>query len=177
MKECGITNISERTTRRILNRHGYGFLTARRKGVLSKKDTSMRLKFAKTMVGKEPNFWTQDIAFYFDGVAFVHKTRPKESASSCQLHVWRKPSEGLQQNCTKKGSKCGNGGKQAKFFVAISHERGVVFAEQYEKLNGKSFAEFITTYFNDIFFRSGKNVKRWLQDGDPSQNSALAKMP
>ena len=51
----------------------------------------------------------------------------------------------------------------------------MIFAEQYEKLNGKSFAQFITTYFNDIFFRSGKNVKRWLQDGDPSQNSALAK--
>ena len=90
--------------------------------------------------------------------------------------VWRNHSEGLHMHCTAKGSKTGNGGRQAKFFVAISHDRGVIFAEQYEELNGKSFAYFIRTYFGEIFSRTGKSGKQWIQDGDPSQNSAKAKL-
>ena len=48
--------------------------------------------------------------------------------------------------------------------------------EEYKvPLNGKSFADFIRTYFPPCFEGSGNsNSKLFLQDGDPSQNSALA---
>lgn len=175
MNAVGIEHVSVRTVQRILNKHGYNFLKARRKGILSAEDTRKRLRYAKVMKGKHPNFWKEDIAFYFDGVGFIHKTRPKENAMACRGQVWRKPGEGLHLGCTSKGQKAGNGGKQAKFFVGISYNRGVICAEQYTELNGESFAQFIRTHFSKIFSRSGKIGKQWIQDGDPSQNSAKAR--
>ena len=52
----------------------------------------------------------------------------------------------------------------------------MILAEQYDKLNGESFAEFIRTHFADVFIKSGKVTKTWLQDGDPSQNSAKSRV-
>lgn len=175
MNESGIKHVSERTVQRLLNRNGYRHLVARKKGVISEKDAKKRVQFAKLMISKEESFWKEDIAFYFDGVGFLHKTRPKESALSCKTKVWRKSCEGLHLHCTAKGSKVGYGGKQAKFFVAISYNRGVIIAEQYDILNGETFAAFIRKYFSEIFKRSGKDGKKWIQDGDPSQNSGKAK--
>lgn len=170
-----IDNITERTGQRILNRNGYGYLVSRKKGIISETDRKRRLHFAKQWAKKDSNFWRDDIAFYFDGVGFEHKTKPKESASTCKGRVWRKPSEGLHIHCTAKGSKVGYGGKQAKFFVAISYNRGIILAEQYDVLNGESFATFIRSHFTHVFVRSAKDGRQWLQDGDPSQNSAKAR--
>ena len=121
------------------------------------------------------DFWKEDISFYFDGVGFVHHSRPKQHALACRGKVWRKHGEGLSLNCTSKGQTESNGGKQIKNFVAISHNCGVICAEQYEKLSGATFADFITRNFGKLFQRSGKNTTKWLQDGDPFQNSAAAK--
>ena len=49
MEMCDINNseISNRTVRRQLNRNGYEYLQARKKGVLTEKDIAKRLEFAK----------------------------------------------------------------------------------------------------------------------------------
>ena len=44
-----------------------------------------------------------------------------------------KKSEGLKQGCLAKGSKAGTGGKVAKMMVAITHGKGVLICERYEK--------------------------------------------
>jgi len=170
-----VEGVSLRTVQRFLNRNGYHHLKARRKGILSTNDTKLRLAFARQMMKKSPSYWQEEIAFYFDGVGFVHRTRPMEHALACRGKVWRKKGEGLALHCTAKGETAGHGGKQVKFFVAISYNCGVICAENYTELNGPSFAKFITDKFEQIFQRSGKACREWLQDGDPSQNSALAK--
>ena len=175
MAISGVEHVSTRTVQRILNRNGYKHLVARRKGILDSHDAKLRLQYAKRMKNKGPRFWTNDIAFYFDGVGFLHKTNPKAAALTPGSKCWRQAKEGLALGCTSKGSKCGNGGKQVKFFVAISHNCGVICAEQYTKLDGVTFAKFVEDKFKTIFSRSGKNSRYWLQDGDPSQNSAKAR--
>ena len=166
-----VADVTERTFQRLLNRNGYRYRVARKKGVRTEKDTQKRLSFAKKHREVDSAFWEEDIAFFFDGVGFQYKTNPYDDATSCASKVWRQENEGLHPDCTAKGSKVGYGAKQVKFFVAISYNRGVIFAEQYEKLNGQMFAEFIRYHFPEIFRRSGKLSRIWLQDGDPSQNS------
>lgn len=175
MNLTDVTEISTRTAQRILNRHGYHHLTARKKGEMSTEDYEKRARFAKCNTHKDITFWRNEIAFYFDGVGFQHKTNPYSTATSCGKKVWRKTEEGLHVDCTAKGSKVGYGGKQAKFFVAISYNHGVILAEQYEHLSGETFANFIRQHFQDVFRKSGKQSMTWLQDGDPSQNSKKSK--
>ena len=54
-----------------------------------------------------------------------------------------------------------------------------MICEQYEeRFTGEYFANFIRDYFNEAFANSANanaNGKLFLQDGDPRQNSALAK--
>ena len=170
-----INQVSERTFQRFLNQNGYHHQAARKKGVLSKKDTEQRLYFATKYLDLNRSFWEESVAFYFDGVGFQFKTNPYDNATSCQSKVWRKNCEGLHPDCTAKGSKVGYGARQAKFFVAISYGCGVILAEQYEKLNGQLFAAFIRHHFEKVFKRSGKASRIWIQDGDPSQNSKKSK--
>lgn len=176
MNLTDVCEVSTRTTQRILNRHGYRHLTARKKGEMSTQDEKKRKRFAKSYAQKDNAFWQSEIAFYFDGAGFQHKTNPYATATSCGKKVWRKQTEGLHGDCTAKGSKVGYGGKQAKFFVAISYNRGVILAEQYEYLSGQTFAMFIRKHFKDVFRKSGKQSMVWLQDGDPSQNSMKSKV-
>ena len=110
MTMTDLNDITERTGQRILNRNGYHYLSARKKGVVSNDDCRKRLQFAKKWVKEDQSFWRQSIAFYFDGVGFVHKTNPCESATSCRGKVWRKTTEGLHPQCTAKGSNAGYGG-------------------------------------------------------------------
>ena len=59
---------------------------------------------------------------------------------------------------------------------AISHGKGVLACERYEKMDAQFFTSFIDQHFDTMFERSGKGLNRlWLQDGDPSQNSKSAK--
>ena len=64
----------------------------------------------------------------------------------------------------------------AHFVVAIAYNNGVIICEQYEKMNGKYFADFVRRNFDFMFSVCGKMIdKTFIQDGDPSQNSALAR--
>ena len=176
MRMTDITQVSIRSIQRILNRNGYYHLTARKKGVVSTADCQKRMRFAKAFRDKPKTFWEEGIAFYFDGVGFLHKTDPYAHAMELRKLVWRKHKEGLHPDCTAKGSKVGYGGKQAKFFVAISYNKEVILAERYDHLCGESFAKFVRTHFRKTFKNSGKQSKVWLQDGDPSQNSKKSKI-
>lgn len=174
-EEAGIVHASTRTVCRMLNKHGYHYCQARKKGLLNKSDKAKRLEFARKAKTFSDDFWERNIAFYFDGVGFGHKSNPHGEARATSTMTWRKPKEGLQR--TTKGKKEGSGGRMAHFFVGISHQKGVVLCERYEcKLTGESFATFVRRKFPAAFIASGKaDCKTFLQDGDPRQVSKAAK--
>ena len=177
MNECGIVDqASRRTVSRFLNKRGYRYLHSRKKGLMTKLDLKKRVKFARNVQRHNPKLWTEGISFYLDGVGFVHKTNPRDEAMAPKGMAWRQRSEGLEPGYTAKGKKEGVNGRVAKYIVCISYKKGVICCEKYEKMNGEYFKSFIETQFGNIFQRSNSpNVKRFLQDGDPSQNSALCK--
>ena len=45
----------------------------------------------------------------------------------------------------------------------------------YKKMDGNYFTSFVGTKFETMFLASGKNTNTWLQDGNPSQNSVVAR--
>ena len=169
--------VSSRTVRRLLNKNGYRYLQARKKGILSHMDIRRRSQFAKKMRrGYDADVWTDKIAFYLDGVSFIHKTNPADEAKAPRGRIWRKKDEGLATGCTAKGAHVGSGGRIVKMMVAISHTAGVVLCEQYQKLDGPHFQSLIHRNFNRMFSEAKKGRSRlWVQDGDPSQNSAAAR--
>ena len=64
----------------------------------------------------------------------------------------------------------------AKFMVAITYREGVVLCKQYDKLNVPYFKDLVKREFGNMLKRANKgNSKLWIQDGDLSQNSALAR--
>ena len=174
--ESGLENISNRTVRRVLNKHNYHYCRSRKKGLLTSEDIKNRLKFCKQIKkdNKTQQFWNTGISFYFDGTGFIYKTNPMDQAMAPTAREWRLPNEGLSIGCTAKGRK--EGEKQAKFMVGISYTRGVVICEQYtDGLSGDKFARIIDNCFPQAFDLSVNPWQRvFLQDGDPSQNSALA---
>lgn len=179
MNEANISesNASVHTVARFLNSKGYFYLQARKKGLLTNNDKNLRLAFAKK-VREEYNkeLWTQKIPFYLDGVASAHKTNPLDLARAPTGRIYRKKS-GLNQYCTGKGSKVGSGGKTLKYLVAISYNVGVILFEEYEHMTGNFFASFIGQTFEQMFVESKKGDTRlFIQDNDPSQNSAVAKI-
>ena len=127
------------------------------------------------MIREYPDVWTKQIAFYFDGVSFAYKRHLLDEALTPRGRVWRRANKGLLQGCTAKGQKCGTGGKQVKLFIAILHDQGVISADTYNHLNGENFAQFAYQNFDTVFNSAWKNTQMWIQDGDPSQNSMLAK--
>lgn len=174
-----ITGISQadvtiRTVNNALHRHGYRFFQTRKKGLLSENDLKLRVKFAKKMIRRPCTFWCTDVAFYLDGVSFVYKQNPHDQGRAPKSRIYRKRSEGLSYGCTSKGRKEGTGGKYAKFVVAISHGKGVVVCAPYDNMNGSYFASFIDRNFDQMFNQAEKDSNVFLQDGDPSQNSAVA---
>ena len=180
MRESGLTSqlASERTFSRCLNANGYYFLQARKKGLLNEKDKRQRLKYALQMkrhLSSSPNFWTEDIGFFLDGVSFVYKRNPMKSATSPKARVWRKQGEGLE--ITAKGSKDLAGGRRLHVMVAIAHGKGVILKEVYEKLNGVYFSQLIRNHFNLCFAAAGPKTngnRLFVMDNDPSQTSRLA---
>ena len=169
--------VSNRTVRRALNSLGYRFTQCRRKGQLLDEDLTKRLKFAKKCRRLPTNFWQDGISFYLDGTSWVHKTNPSQHARTCRTRTWKKRGESLAQHCTAKGKKEGSGGSVAKFMVAIAYGRGVIKCERYSgSVNGELCADFVRRNFPGMFTASNNTKGRlFLQDGDPSQNSALAK--
>jgi hypothetical protein len=49
MERTGIRHVTDRTVRRLLNRNGYFFLQARKKGLMSPTDKDQRVEFARKM--------------------------------------------------------------------------------------------------------------------------------
>ena len=79
----------------------------------------------------------------------------------------------VSYGCTAKGAHCGSGGRVVEFMVAVSYGKGVILCEQYETLNFQSLVE---REFPRMFTIVDKEGRRFfLQDDDPSQNSALAR--
>jgi len=176
---AGMNGVTTRTIRNVLNKHGYAFRPARRKGILLPKDLPRRFRFAKRVLKlyNPTTLWTHDISFYLDGKSFVHKLHPQDQARAPGARIWRRKDEGLDFDCTAKANKCKESGRLAHFFVAISYSKGVVLCEHYEHLDGPFFAKFIRKHFVRTFNRSNNpegNI--FVQDGDPSQNSLQAKL-
>lgn len=176
-RQAALNKISNRTVRRCMNKNKFYYLQCRRKGLLTKEDTVERVKFAKRCKKLPPNFWTEGISFYLDGTSWVHKNNPCKQARTHRTRMWRKKGDGLKREYTAKGKKEGTGGRVAKYFVAIAHGKGVVKCIRYDdQLNGEMFANFIETYFPEMFEKGNNTTgKLFLQDGDPSQNSKAAK--
>lgn len=169
-------DISISTISRVLKRNGYKYVQAKKKGVLSEKDTKKRLAFARNMKEKySDDVWTRGIAFYIDAVSFYHKRNPMDHAWVPLGRVWRTTSEALDLDCTARGSHVGLGAKVLNLMVAISYDTGVILCEPYKHMNGDFYSKFIREHFRQIFQKSGKRSKRFVQDRDPSQNSAKAK--
>ena len=68
-------------------------MIARRKGILSEKDQRMRLQYAREMkhgLSRNPDVFKHDIAFYLDGVSFVHRQNPLQAAATAKSRIKRK---------------------------------------------------------------------------------------
>jgi transposase len=181
VKESGLSLqlASRRTFSRHLNLLGYRFLQARKKGLLTDKDRKRRLKFARKTkrlcLRENAHFWRDEVAFYLDGVSFVHKYNPFNAAVTPKSRVWRKKSEGLE--ITTKGSKELPGGRRVHVMVAIAYGKGVVLRVPYTKMDGPFFAQFIKEHFRISFARAGpkhKGRRLFIMDNDPCQTSKVA---
>ena len=132
-----------------------------------------RLKFSREIKGIfKKNIWTERIPFYRVGYQRKHK----HAAKPVKYMTSRQQSEGLYPLYTGKGSHTGSGGRIAHFIVAMSHNKGVIFCEQYfGKINGEMFADFKHKYFEEAFEKcNSPKDKLFLHDGDLSQNSRKA---
>ena len=173
-----IADVSVCTVTRFLNKEGYFYLQARKKGLLRKDDLKKRLAFVRHCRKRYTceNFWTEQVSFYLDGTSFAHKNNPLDQACAPKGRIWRKMSEGLKIGCTAKGRKEGTGGRVLKVMVAISYGKGVIICEPYEKMSGSYFEDFIDRNFHRMFDLADKGPGRiFVQDCDPCQNSAAAK--
>ena len=109
----------------MLNKYGYHYRQAKRKGLLTENDLKLCMKFAKDIKKYYDNgLWSSEIYFYLDAKHFINKTNPIDQAKAPKILVWRKKNEGLIKGCTSEGNKTGHGGKVASFFVAISLGKG-----------------------------------------------------
>ena len=175
---CGLTDeMSNSTFRRALKKLGYNWRNTRRKGKLLPRDLKRRVEFCRKMdrlALNTPDFWCQGIALYVDAVGFEYKSNPYEHAKSLGAKEWRMKSEGLDMDCTAKGSK--EGKTTCQFMVGMTYERGVVLCvPMTSRINGRYFAQLIKNDITEALRQSGKASKRILQDGDPSQNSKIAR--
>ena len=138
----------------------------------------MRLRHARVVRGilkDSPDFFTQHIAFYLDGISFVHKYDPMNKAEKPKTRLWRKKGEGL--SVTAKGTKELAGGRRFHLMVALAYGKRVVLCQPYEKLNGCFFAQFIRQHFNITFAKAGPKAQSkriFVLDNDPSQTSKKA---
>ena len=92
MDRTGIRHVGDRTVRRLLNRKGYFFLQARKKGLMSETDKAKRVEFARKMQENyTPTVRTDNLAFYLDGVSFVYgEMNPMDQARAPKGRVWKK---------------------------------------------------------------------------------------
>ena len=178
MEEAGIQqkDASVRTVSRFLNSHNYYYLQTRRKGLMTAEDHIKRvLKVCKVHESQLQPGGLDRRNCLLSGWNRIYVQKKSPRSGSCTKSS-RKKSEGLAPGCIAKGRKEGTGSKVLRLMVAISYNKGVICCGPYEKLNGRSFAAFIDNHFDRLFAAADKGCSRtFLQDGDPSQNSALAR--
>ena len=82
MIKAGILpSFSEETVRRVLQKTGLKWTRVQRKGILTKNDQKLRLKFARKVRCKlSANFWEEGAGFYLDGASFTYKINPFDQA-------------------------------------------------------------------------------------------------
>ena len=82
MVRAGIPpSISTSTVRKVMKKAGLKWSHAQKKGVLTKIDLKLRLKFARKVRRKLPkDFWTGCVGFYLDGASFTRKMNPFDQA-------------------------------------------------------------------------------------------------
>ena len=71
------------------------------------------------------------------------------------------------------------GGRRLHVIVAIAFGKGVILKVPYEKMTGKSFANFIREHFNITFAKAGPKAhgkRLFVMDNDPSQTSREARL-
>ena len=169
METCDISSkqVSNRTVRRLLHKNGFGYRQSRKKGVLTRQDIKKRYMYAREVKKKQQaDFWTSKIHFYLDGVSFYYKRNPAGQARAPQGRIWRSNHEGLAFGCTARGRKEGSGGKVVKLFVTISHNKGVIGCDPYDKLDGPFFEKYVREQFPKLFGKANKTGSRLcVQDG------------
>ena len=166
-------NISNRTIRRCLNKHGYGYRQSRKKGLMTQEDRENRVKFCRKVKGlKCADFWKKYISMYVDGVGFEYKTKPLDQARAPSAREWRLKSEGLK--VTMKGKK--EGARNANFMVGISYGEGAIAVQQYfGSITGAKCAKITEECLAPAMERSvAPRARRILQDGCPRQNSKVS---
>jgi transposase len=99
VRESGLTlqMASRRTFSRRLNEKGYGFYQVGNKGLVTERDKILRMKYSRQMkryINRNKSFWKDEVAFYLDGVSFVFKHNPLNSAIAPKARVWRKCQKG-----------------------------------------------------------------------------------
>ena len=82
---------------------------------------------------QNPDFWTNEVAFFLDGVSFIHKYNPQSGASCSKARVWRRKGEGLK--FTSKASKNLAVGRPLHALVAITYGKGVILKTPNEKMS------------------------------------------
>ena len=176
--EAGVADkVSMRTFRLFLNKSGYRYLRARKKGLLTHGDLKKRLTFCRRVkrLGLTDKFWKKGISLYLDGKGFAWKKNPQDQAVAPKSRVWRKPNEGLELGCTAKAGKAGV--TNLNFMVGISYNHGVVLCERYHgTITGDKFAKIVTDHLPEALKNSSNpKSRRILQDNCPRQNSRVAK--
>ena len=173
----GVSSVHNRTVSRALNKYGYHYQQASRKGLLTENDLKLHMKFAKDIKKYyDDGLWSSRISFYVDAENFIHKTNPMDQTKAPKSLVWRKKNEGLAKGCTSKRNKAGHCRKMASFFCCYITRYEVCYCKHYERFSGKLFAEFIENNFLEIFKNRCNTTRNvFVQDGDPSQNFKAAK--
>ena len=76
-----------------------------------------------------PDFLSDNVLLYLDGVLFVYKCNPYKEAVSAQWKVYRRKYEGFR--VTVKATENLAGGRRIHFLVGISSGSNVVLLEEY----------------------------------------------
>lgn len=172
------SKVKPRTFRSFLNKCGYRYLCARKKGLMNRKDLRNRQLFCRRCLryrlGKE--YWTKGVSMYVDGKGFAWKKNPLDQARAPKARIWRKENEGLEYGCTAKAGKAGV--TNLNFIVGISYTKGVVLCERYYgAITGEKYAHIIKNAFPEALAKSiSPKAKRIIQDNCPRQQSKIARM-
>ena len=77
--ESGVSHVSNRTIRNVLNRERYHYLRSRKNGLLHATDLKCRKKFCQKVRRKKlsQKFWNEGISMYLDGKGFEYNSKGK----------------------------------------------------------------------------------------------------